>query len=606
VRRIPDDHQLSRLARHADLLLRSPACDVDQRRPAAVVISIRPDAEIQEVSQPERVDLDGRHRRGVAGQHGLVHVRLLSQQGKGFARARQDAAALGQFVGRLAVALRQRLGHGSHGLVGGGQIVELEGVVDDVQLSPAVHRRQLAERLASGFREDPLVDLTAHAAGFDQGVVNVPQDNACRPGILHEDQCPIPDSRSIPGRRAAHLERAPEMDDQLAQDVGERVRFRRAANHQTQVVVAGLAGITADYLYQIERGKKLPTLPVLMALAQALRVEPGDLLSPPSNDRRSNAPLPAVGLRHAMSVPPVSGEPMPMPDLRRQVDAAWQLWQTSPTRYSRMQHILGDLITEVERAQRADVDAGAVVEAHALAADLYGLTRTVAKRTGHTDLSALAAERAQRAAEAARDPLRLGAARWNAAHAMLAQGHHGVAEDLALTAADELGTPPGADAAAIRGSLLLVASIAAAHAGEFWTARDRLRTVEPMASKTGERNVHWTVFGPTNVSMYAVSIEILAGEATEADVIAASVSYEQSPSIERRMAFLIDQAQSHLQRRDYGGALVLLREGGQEAPEDLSHRPLARQLLSTVIQRAGRTISREAAALARQYGVPAA
>jgi transcriptional regulator with XRE-family HTH domain len=60
------------------------------------------------------------------------------------------------------------------------------------------------------------------------------------------------------------------MGDDLARRVGQRVRFARQAAHQTQAVVAGLSGITTDYLYQIERGKKLPTLPVLVAIAAAL------------------------------------------------------------------------------------------------------------------------------------------------------------------------------------------------------------------------------------------------------------------------------------------------------------------------------------------------
>jgi transcriptional regulator with XRE-family HTH domain len=42
--------------------------------------------------------------------------------------------------------------------------------------------------------------------------------------------------------------------------------------------VAGLAGITPDYLYQIERGQKVPTVAVLTQLAEVLRVSVGELL----------------------------------------------------------------------------------------------------------------------------------------------------------------------------------------------------------------------------------------------------------------------------------------------------------------------------------------
>ncbi len=71
------------------------------------------------------------------------------------------------------------------------------------------------------------------------------------------------------------------MDERLALVIGARVRAARAANHQTRVVVAGLSGITTDYLYQIERGKKLPTIPVLAQLAGVLNVPLSRLLGEP-------------------------------------------------------------------------------------------------------------------------------------------------------------------------------------------------------------------------------------------------------------------------------------------------------------------------------------
>lgn len=70
------------------------------------------------------------------------------------------------------------------------------------------------------------------------------------------------------------------MDDQLAQMIGARVRAARVANKQTQVVIAGLCGITADYLYQIERGRKIPT-PVQTQLATVLHMPVAQFLDGP-------------------------------------------------------------------------------------------------------------------------------------------------------------------------------------------------------------------------------------------------------------------------------------------------------------------------------------
>jgi transcriptional regulator with XRE-family HTH domain len=83
------------------------------------------------------------------------------------------------------------------------------------------------------------------------------------------------------------------MNDELARMFGERVRFARKGNHQTQAVVAALSGITTDYLYQIERGKKLPTLPVAMQLAQVLRVPLSSLLDEAPTGAKVAPPLDA-------------------------------------------------------------------------------------------------------------------------------------------------------------------------------------------------------------------------------------------------------------------------------------------------------------------------
>jgi transcriptional regulator with XRE-family HTH domain len=50
------------------------------------------------------------------------------------------------------------------------------------------------------------------------------------------------------------------MGDNLGRSIGERVQFYRTAARRTKTVVAGLAGITPDYLYQIERDEKVPTI----------------------------------------------------------------------------------------------------------------------------------------------------------------------------------------------------------------------------------------------------------------------------------------------------------------------------------------------------------
>ena len=86
--------------------------------------------------------------------------------------------------------------------------------------------------------------------------------------------------------------------------------------------------------------------------------------------------------------------------------------------------------------------------------------------------------------------------------------------------------------------------------------------------------------------------------------MAEQVDHDRSPSIERRVAFLLDQAKGQVQRRDYGSALVMLSATERKAPEDLKHRPAAHRLLETLVRRARRSVATEAARLATRVGAP--
>lgn len=401
------------------------------------------------------------------------------------------------------------------------------------------------------------------------------------------------------------------MGDHLAQMIGERVRLCRTASRRTKAVVAGLAGITPDYLYQIERGQKVPTVAVLTQLADVLKVSVGELLDTGEREPQRLRAAAGVAIYQALTnaISANDGEPPDLSRLRRRVLNAWQTWQTSPRRYSQLATQLPILIADIEvtlRTCQADRKSNQR-DIHGCASDLYGLLRTVTKRMGRTDLSLLAADRAIRSAEAANDPRRLAAAHWNMTQVLLADGEPEAAEAVAVNAAEKLQLFLHDDAVqvtALYGSLLLLGAIAAARKGNAWKARDRIREVAPLAAHTGECNAYWTAFGPTNVAMFAVSVEVESGEAVEGLRLAERVNHDRSPSIERRVAFLLDQAKGYEQRRDFASALTLLTAAEREAPEDMQYRPAAHTVLRSVVKRSRRHVAAEAARLALRIGVP--
>jgi len=400
-------------------------------------------------------------------------------------------------------------------------------------------------------------------------------------------------------------------DHHLAQMIGERVQFYRTASRRTKAVVAGLAGITPDYLCQIERGQKIPTVSLLTQLAVVLRVSIGDLVGgQPERETKHAKAAASDALYRALTSPiATNDEPPNLRRLRRDVHEAWRTWQTSPYRYSQLAQRLPALIVDIEAAvQKCQTERASTRRAaHGCASDLYGLLRTVTKRIGRIDLSLLAADRAIRAAEATDDPLRLAASHWNMTQMLLSDGAPEVAQVVAIKAAEKLQPliRNGIQhAVALHGSLILLEAVAAARNGDAWTARDRVRQAAPLAEKTGECNAYWTAFGPTNVAMYAVSVEVEAGEAVEGLRLAEKVEHGRSPSIERQVAFLVDQAKGNEHRRDFASALTLLVTAEREAPEDMRYRAGAHNILRAIVQRGRRQVAAEASRLALRIGLP--
>jgi transcriptional regulator with XRE-family HTH domain len=73
--------------------------------------------------------------------------------------------------------------------------------------------------------------------------------------------------------------------------LGRRLRALRAEREETLAQTADRAGISPQYLSEIERGRKEPSSEMIAALAGALNTTLGDLTSQVTEDlRQSQAP----------------------------------------------------------------------------------------------------------------------------------------------------------------------------------------------------------------------------------------------------------------------------------------------------------------------------
>ncbi|WP_331759928.1 helix-turn-helix transcriptional regulator [Streptomyces anulatus] len=399
------------------------------------------------------------------------------------------------------------------------------------------------------------------------------------------------------------------MTDLPALPTGALIRAARRRDGRPQAAVAGLCGISTDYLSQIERGRKKPSGDVLAKLAAELGVAVGTLLgdddAPPAKTEPAVTGGAAV-VQALLQRKDASLRPAPVHELRDRVEGAWKVWQTSPTRFTEAEALLPGLIRDAEgtvRALRTGTDAGERREVLRAAADLYGLLRSYCRRIGRLDLSLMVADRALRTAEDADDPLRIAAAQWNLGHVLLSQpGREHEAAAVAMDASRDLANVVDSPAvAAVRGALELVVVVADARGRRPWAARDRLTAAAvPLARRSGESNVLWTVFGPTNVALHALSVEMTAGDAVEGLRLADEIDVSSLPSRERQFTFGLEVARCYDLRRDDAAVLVHLLDLEELAPEDLERSPLGRQLVVDLMHRARPTYRRQVTGIAER------
>jgi hypothetical protein len=123
------------------------------------------------------------------------------------------------------------------------------------------------------------------------------------------------------------------------------------------------------------------------------------------------------------------------------------------------------------------------------------------------------------------------------------------------------------------------------------------------ARTAGEGNVMWTVFGPVNVALHAMSLEMETGEAGEALRLADDIDASALPSLERRTTFALEVARCYEQRRDDPGVLVHLANAESTGPEDMRYNTLARELVQGLLKRARPTYAPQVRALAERIGL---
>jgi hypothetical protein len=364
---------------------------------------------------------------------------------------------------------------------------------------------------------------------------------------------------------------------------------------------------------KIESGARFVTrFSQLVRFAEALRIRNlGDLTGVPlalSPDGRPGHPAADAVSSALMDRANTSGEVADLHTVAAEVESTWRAWQEpSAFRYDVVGQRLPGLIRSVQSAVRRLSD-GDRRRAQRLASMLYQLTRTWTKRVGEYELSLVAADRAVAAALDADDPELAGAAAWNLAMILSAQGKTEQARAVVYRAIEDLATRmdgAASDRLAVFGGLHLLGASEAARDEETAETYRLLDVADTIAVRTGETNYFRMVFGPTNVAVHRVSTAVELGRVKDALRLAERIAIHRSPAVERRLTFHLDAARCYLRTRNDVAAVHMLQRIHRESPEELRHSSLVRETLRQLRGRATASIAQDLSPLLNAASMPA-
>ncbi|WP_369383988.1 multiprotein-bridging factor 1 family protein [Streptomyces sp. cg36] len=401
----------------------------------------------------------------------------------------------------------------------------------------------------------------------------------------------------------------PDEHGQLTVD-GDLLRVLRERRGLTRAALGGLVARTEDWVKKAERGERsVRTLAMMMRLGHVLGCTDiseltgvAEMSIPIDVGGRMSHPG-AVALRAAVHAPlfaTVSGTAEDVGELAGRVRQSWEVWHTVRHQRTATAAVLPGLIAAGHATVRASEGAEKRRAAVALA-ETYALAQQYAAHTVEPELYWVIVDRARMAAEQADDPVALAGAAWIVGNGLRVTGHTEEALRMVGEAADTLRPQLESGSDRLRatfGSLCLHAAVTAAQErreGDAWRWHDEAdRTAKQLGSY-----VHpWTMFGPGNVAVHAVSISAELHTPGAAVQTLARTQPDAIPSTERRSRLFLDAAKAEYQRRETSGALTYLRLAYETSPEAVRYVPSGRALAADLARTTTGVLSHTAHRLA--------
>lgn len=366
---------------------------------------------------------------------------------------------------------------------------------------------------------------------------------------------------------------------------GTRIAHYRKRAGLTQRGLALKIPYSYSLLTQVESGHKPASPDLVAAVARALSVDVTALTGQPyvtelQQDRLTQLIRPireALDLYDLGADPAITPRPTPL-----LAEAAERLCrQVRATLLHDAALELPDVIAEITTAAHRSPSS----ELWAALASTYRTAHDVAVKLGYYDLSTVALDRMDWAACRASDPV-LGAVRqYMRALVYFREGEYSIGQRLITSGYGLLKqAEPSRERAAVNGQLHLGASIIAARARDEDAVSAHLAEAKAYADQVGEATeVHWLSFGPTNVTVHAVSANVEMRKYGEALRNASQVVIPKEWAVSRAAHFHVDQARAQMEAGRTEAALKSLLTARRLAPQQTRYHSGARETIRGLI-----------------------
>jgi transcriptional regulator with XRE-family HTH domain len=399
---------------------------------------------------------------------------------------------------------------------------------------------------------------------------------------------------------------------------GIRIAHQRKLAGLTQRGLAAKIPYSYSLLRQVEEGRKNASPDLVSAVARVLRIDVTVLTGQPYVTQLQQDRLAALirPIRESLDLydlwdvygrslydayqasddsittaaPGVATAPVRTPaELATEADELCRMVRA--TQLSKAAHALPRFIVEVTAAAHSNPSTAL----WQTLGSAYRTAHDVATKLGFYDLATIALDRLGWAAERGSDPLLAAVRQYMRALTYFREGEHTIGLRLIEAGHRTLSRVDAAEreahaTLAVQGQLHLGASVIAARAHDADAVETHLGEAASYADRTGEvGQVHWLSFGPANVAVHEVSVQVELRRYGKALEKSRTVRLPNGWPLSRRAHFYVDRARAEMETGRCDAALESVVTARKLAPEQTRYHPGARETINGLVAQRRRT-----------------